>query len=89
MTVTVLERIPVCLPAPMPHGYTNNTTRDGPTVVKHYPGPDPALRRGHRGPPRQARRGRPASGRPASGRPASWQARQWQARLAITASWTE
>lgn len=45
MTVTVLERIPVRLPAPMPHGYTNDTTRDGPTVVKHYLGPDAALRR--------------------------------------------
>jgi len=43
MTVTVLERIPVCLPAPLPHGYTNDTTRDGPTVVKHYLGPDAAL----------------------------------------------
>ncbi len=29
----------------MPHGYTNNTTRDGPTVVKDYLGPDAALRR--------------------------------------------
>jgi aminoglycoside phosphotransferase len=45
MTVTVLERIPVCLPAPLPHGYTNDTTRNGPTVVKHYLGPDAALRR--------------------------------------------
>jgi aminoglycoside phosphotransferase (APT) family kinase protein len=45
MTVTVLERIPVCQPARMPHGYTNDTTRDGPTVVKHYLGPDAALRR--------------------------------------------
>ena len=35
----------MCLPASMPHGYTNDTTRDGPRVVKHYLGPDAALRR--------------------------------------------
>jgi aminoglycoside phosphotransferase (APT) family kinase protein len=29
----------------MPHGYTNDTTRDGPAVVKDYLGPDAALRR--------------------------------------------
>ena len=28
----------------MPHGYTNRTTRDGSTVVKHYRGPDAPLR---------------------------------------------
>lgn len=45
MTVTVLERIPVCPLAPMPHGYTNYTIRDGPRVIKDYLGPDAALRR--------------------------------------------
>jgi len=46
----------------MPHGYTNDTARDGRTVVKDYLGPDAALRRDTEARALTALAGRPVAG---------------------------